>query len=165
MLRLRISTQPISMMRSPSFGSSPVVSVSRTICLNCWDSLVGQAIGPFVFGMARMPLYPVPFYRVARHCLLELAPQVLVFHRFLVRGAPAAALPAADPLRDALHHVERIGVQAHPARTLERVERADHRGELHPVVGGLRLAAPELLFRALGAQQGAPAAGARIAAA
>src|SRR5438105_7496350 len=138
MLRLRISTQPISMMRSPSFGSRPVVSVSRTICLNCWYSLVGEAVGPFVFRMARVPLHPVPFYRVARHRLVELAPEVLVFHRLLVRGAPAAALPAADPLRDSFHHVERVGVQAHPARTLERVERADHRGELHAVVGGLR---------------------------
>src|SRR5262249_56627669 len=78
---------------------------------------------------------------------------------------PAAPLPARDPLRDALHHVERIGVEPDLARALERVERADYRRELHAVVGGLRLAAPELLLGPLGAQQRAPAAGAGIAAA
>src|ERR1041385_9290456 len=87
--------------------------------------------------MARVALHPVPFYLVPRRRPVELAPEILVLHRLLVRGEPAAALPARDPLRDALHHVERIGVEADLARALERVERADYRGQLHPVVGGL----------------------------
>src|SRR5688572_1655959 len=165
MLRLRISTQPISMMRSPFFGSSPVVSVSRTICFNLWYALVRESVGPLVCGVAGVAFHPMPFYLVARHRPVELAPEVHVLHRLPVRGEPAAALPASDPLRDALHHVQRIGVEAHPARALERIEGPDHRRELHPVVGGLRFPAPEFLLYAFRAEQRAPAAGAGIAAA
>src|SRR4051812_5640719 len=125
MLRLRISTQPISMMRSPFLASSPVVSVSRTICRKgipsipaSGNSFICESVCPLVLGMAGVAFYPVPFYLVTRRRPVELAPEVLVFHRLLVRGAPAAALPARDPLRDALHHVERVGVEPHLARAL-----------------------------------------------
>src|SRR5688572_2664950 len=109
MLRLRISTQPISMMRSPFFGSSPVVSVSRTICLNlvplcipaCGNALVRESVRPLIFRVSGVALHPVPFYLVARDRPVELAPQVDVLHRLPVRGEPAAALPASDPLGDA----------------------------------------------------------------
>src|SRR5688572_23856785 len=117
MRRLRSSTQPISMMRSPSFGLSPVVSVSSKICLTCIPYLIPgcgaapicQSVCPLVLRVAGVPPDPVPFYVVLRRELVQAAPQVLVLHRLLVGGAPAAPLPVEDPDGDALHHVERIG--------------------------------------------------------
>src|SRR5581483_9722333 len=146
MRRLRISTQPISMMRSPSFALSPVVSVSRTICLvNFRYSPVGERVGSFVLRMAGVAFHPVPLYLMARRRGIELLPQVHVLHRLLVRGKPAAPLPRMQPLRDALHDVDRVRSELHPARPLERLQGADGGGQLHAVVRGLRLAAVELL--------------------
>src|SRR5919201_3492143 len=127
MRRLRISTQPISMMRSPFFGSSPVVSVSRTTCLVIIGiprySLVRQTVRPLVLGVAGVTSYPMPFYVVDRGELIKPAPQIVVLHRLFVSGAPAAALPVIDPRRDAFLHVKRIGVKPYTARALERFER------------------------------------------
>src|SRR5687768_15012002 len=121
MRRLRSSTQPISMMRSPSFGLSPVVSVSRKICLIRYP-FVGQAVCALVLRVARVSPYPVPFYVVLRRELVQAAPQVLVFHWLLVGGAPAAALPVEDPDGDALHHIERVGVELDPGGPLQGLE-------------------------------------------
>src|SRR5437773_6225576 len=67
MLRLRISTHPSSITRSPSLGFNPVVSVSSTICL----ALIGypavrQLVRPLVLGVAGMAPHPVPFHIVQR---------------------------------------------------------------------------------------------------
>src|SRR5438046_9426663 len=61
MRRLRISTQPSSITRSPSLGFNPVVSVSSTICL----ALIGypavrQLVRPPVLGGAGMAPNTVP---------------------------------------------------------------------------------------------------------
>src|SRR5688572_2855807 len=157
------SMQPISMMRSPSFGFSPVVSVSRTICLKAGNPFVGELVRPLVFGVSGVAFHPVPLDSMLLRELVQLAPQVGVLDVLPVGGAPAVALPAVDPLRDALLHVLRVGVQAHPAGPLERLERADHGRELHAVVGRSRLAAPQLLLHALRAQQRSPAARAGVA--
>src|SRR2546427_1311992 len=107
MLRLRISTQPSSMTRSPSLGFNPVVSVSSTICLALIGyALVRQLVRALVLRVAGMTPHPVPFHIVQRRQLVEPLPQVDILERFLVRGAPAAALPVAHPFRDALQHVQ-----------------------------------------------------------
>src|SRR5262245_42147849 len=137
------------MIRSPSLGLSPVVSVSRTICRNRY-SLVRERIRPLVLWMAGVALHPVPLDLVLGDDRIELAPQVLVLDRLLVGGAPAAALPVADPGGDALHHVDRVGVELDLARALERLQRADRGHQLHAVVGGLRLAPVQLLLCAIG---------------
>src|SRR5687768_2777685 len=164
MRRLTISTQPISMTRSPSFGFSPVVSVSRTICLTRYPP-VSESVGSLVFRVSGVPFHPEPLDFMLLGKFVQLPPEILVLDRLLVGGAPAAALPAVNPLGDALLHVLRIGEKPYPAGALERLERADHRGKLHAVVGGRRLAAPQLLFHALGPQQRAPAARTRVSAA
>src|SRR5262245_23871693 len=115
--------------------------------------------------MAGVALDPVPLDAVRAVQGVELLPEVDVLHRLLVGGAPALALPGADPLRDALLHVLRVRVDAHAARPPERLERADHRGELHAVVGGGALAAEHFPLRAVQPDDGAPAARPRIAAA
>src|SRR6266850_4154152 len=171
--RERISTQPISMMRSPSLALRPVVSVSSTtwrvivigIPVQSWYSLIGQRVGAFIFRMPGMAAHPVPLYLMFGGELVELLPQVDILHRLLVGGAPAAALPVVDPARDALLDVERVRIEADPARPLQRFQGANDRQELHAVVGRRRLATVELLLLAFVAQHGAPAAGARIPAA
>src|SRR5689334_13978674 len=111
MLRLRISMQPISMMRSPSLALSPVVSVSSTTCLViCRDSFIGESIRSLVLRVAGMAPYPVPFYLVLRVQLIELLPQIDVLDRLLVSRDPALALPASHPLGNTLLHVLRVGV-------------------------------------------------------
>src|SRR5438270_4627761 len=166
MLRLRISTHPSSMTRSPSLGFRPVVSVSSTICLALIRyAPVRQLVRPLVLRVAGMASDPVPLHVVQGCQLVEPLPQVDILHRFLGGGAPAAALPVVHPFRDPPRHVQRIGIEPHPAGALERREGADRRGEIHEVVRGAGLTAIELALRALGAQQRAPAARAWIAAA
>src|SRR5687767_8624144 len=152
------------MMRSPSFGLRPVVSVSRTTCLT-WNSFISEPVGPFVLGVPCVPPHPVPFYFVFGGELVQPPPQILVLDGLLVGRAPAAALPVLDPGRDALHDVERIGVDPHAAPALEGFERADRGHELHAVVRSVGIAAPELLFLAVIAQEHAPSAGTGVSAA
>src|SRR5689334_23716367 len=107
----------------------------------------------------------MPLYLMSRGELVQPAPQVLVLYRLLVSRFPAFAFPGVDPRGNTLLDVLRIGVEANMARTLERLERADHRGELHAVVGGRRFAAPELLFLLLVPEDDSPSARARVPAA
>src|SRR5438105_837897 len=110
------------MMRSPSLALSPVVSVSRTT----WRGIIvgyppiGESVGALVLRMPGMAAHPVPLYLMFGGELLELLPQIDILDRLLVRGAPAAALPFMDPARDALLDVERVRIQAHAARALQR---------------------------------------------
>src|SRR3979409_2605546 len=166
MRRLRISTQPSSMTRSPSLGFTPVVSWSSTIRLALIRyPAVRQLVRPLVLRVAGMALHPVPLHVVQGRQLVEPPPQVDILHRLLVGAAPASALPVMHPIRDPLRHIQGIGIELHSAGTLERLEGADRRGELHAVIGGVGLAAVELALGSPGAQQHAPAARARIAAA
>src|SRR5688572_24105670 len=110
-----------------------------------------------------MAAHPVPLHLVRGGDLVQLLPQVDVLHRLLGGGLPAARLPHAQPLRDALLHVLRVGEEAHAAGAIERRKRLDHGGELHAVVGRVRLAAEELALGAVELEHGAPAARAGIA--
>src|SRR5581483_10866892 len=85
-----------------------------------------------------------------------------ILHRLLVGGLPAVALPAMNPLRDSILEIVRIGVNLDGAGTVQRLERADRRGELHAVVGGDRLAAGELLAPAIEFEDRSPPAGPRV---
>src|SRR5882724_11651250 len=100
MRRLRISTQPISMIRSPSLAFKPVVSVSRTICLARGYSFICQPIGSFVLRVPGVASHPVPFDVVQRRELVQAFPQIDVLDRLLVGGAPVAPLPVVHPLGD-----------------------------------------------------------------
>ena len=111
-----------------------------------------------------MALDPVPVDLVALRRRVEPAPEVLVLDRLLVGGAPAVALPAGDPARDAAAQILRVGVQIDVARALQRLQRCDRRHQLHAVVGGERLAAAELLDRcaaAAGSRPSRPGPGCR----
>src|SRR5438445_6029878 len=111
MRRLRISTQPSSMTRSPSLGFNPVVSVSSTICLALIRyPAVRQLVRPLVLGVAGMAPHPVPLHIVQGCQLVQPLPLVAILHRLLVGGAPAPALPVIHPFRDPPPHVQGIGM-------------------------------------------------------
>src|SRR5438552_7524565 len=115
MRRLRISTQPISMIRSPKPALRPVVSVSSTMLrigasAQRFHAAVGERVSALVLRMPRVPPHPVPRDAVHAGEAIELPPQIHVFHRLLAGGAPAAALPVVQPLADALLDVLRVGV-------------------------------------------------------
>src|SRR5262245_63006430 len=103
-----------------------------------------------------MAFDPDPLDVVLPAELVEAQPEVLILHRLLVGGAPATPLPVVDPGADAELHVLRVGMDLHLAALGQRLERADHRGQLHAVVRGLRLAAVELAPAALVLEQDAP---------
>src|SRR5258707_2020664 len=164
MRRLMISTQPISMIRSPSLALSPVVSVSRTICLavifqfSARYPSVRQSVGPLVLRVPGVPPHPMPFDPVRGRELVQALPQVDVLDRLLVRGPPVTPLPVVHPFRDAFLHILRIGEHARPARLLQGLQRPDHRRQLHAVVGRVGFTAPELFFRLVKAQKNPPTA-------
>jgi hypothetical protein len=61
--------------------------------------------------MAGMALDPAPVHLVALDRGVEPLPQVHVLDRLLVCGLPAVALPAVNPLRDAVVDVFAVGMQ------------------------------------------------------
>src|SRR5258706_13070837 len=155
------------MMRSPSLALRPVVSVSSTTwrVIVFWNSLVRQRVCAFVLRMPGVTAPPMPLSLMSGGELLELFPEVDVFHVLLVGRAPVAALPGMDPGGDPLLYIQGVGVDPHPTRPLQRLQRADDGHQLHAVVGGGRLPAAELLFLSLEAEDRTPAARPRIAAA
>src|SRR5882762_5710828 len=67
-----------------------------------------------------------------------------------------------DPAGDALAHILAVGGEVDAARLLQRLQRRDRRHQLHPVVGGVGLAALQFLLGVTEFEDGAPAALPRI---
>src|SRR5574340_115449 len=124
---------------------------------------VREGVRTVVAGRSRVPPHPVPANAMARRLRFELAPQLRVLHRLAVARAPAVLLPGADPRLHAVLHVLRIGVKLDLGALRQRFERADHRDELHPVVGRLRLSAEELFLAPVPDEKRAPAARSGVA--
>src|SRR6266540_3909961 len=189
MRRLRISTQPISMIRSPKPALRPVVSVSSTMLRigplskkgahpllyppNQSNSLfylpqrfyppVGERVGALVLRVSGVPFHPMPRDTVSSSDSVKLLPQIHVFHRLLVGGAPAPAFPVVQPLADAFLNVLRVGVHLNFARRLQKLERPDYGGELHTVVGGIGFATEKFPLVPARFDQCTPSARARVA--
>src|SRR5882724_2850604 len=102
--------------------------------------------------------HPMPLDLVLGCQLIEPPPEILILHRFAIRRTPAARFPCMQPLRDAATYVLRVGVHARLHRALQRFESADHRRELHPVVGRHRFGTGQLLLALAEAQERGPAA-------
>ena len=103
--------------------------------------LGGQQVHHVVHPVPRVALDPLEGHRPGR---IEgqgeqLLPQVLVGHRLPLGVAPAPALPPDPPLlAEAVDHVGRVA--DHVQRAGQGLQGADHRGDLHPLVGGVGLA-------------------------
>ena len=113
-----------------------------------------------------MALDPVGVHGVVVAQPQQLLPQVRVQRWLFVALHPAPLLPAPGPaLLQSVDDVLAVGVQLHLAGLLQQRQGADHRGELHPVVGGAPLPAADLLLMGPVAQDRPPAPGPRVAAA
>src|SRR5438046_8727765 len=81
-----------------------------------------------------MPFHPVPDNVMLCGCIIKRPPQIRVLYRLTGAGFPAIALPGVNPSLDTLFHVLRIGVDLDGPPPIKANQRADHRGELHPIV-------------------------------
>src|SRR5205809_440764 len=105
-----------------------------------------------------MPAYLVPIGEG-----IELAPQIGVLDGLPGAGLPAILFPAVNPALDAFFHILRIRVDIDGAAAFQAFEGADYRGQFHPVVGGVRLAAEQLFGVSAPLEQRAPTARTGIA--
>src|SRR6267378_8471148 len=122
------------------------------------DRLAGKLVGALVEIVAGMAAHPVPPYRVVGERGIEPLPQIDILHRLAISGLPPVAFPTLDPGHDAVAQILAVGVKVHGAGSLERLERRDRGHQLHAVVGGVRLAALELLLVVPEAEDRAPTA-------
>jgi acyl dehydratase len=106
-----------------------------------YKSRPDQAILYALSGDRNPPAHPFPADLVALGGGVEGEPEVLVQYGLLLRCLPAALLPAGHPLGDAVDDVAAVGAERHLGRPLQGRERLDRGGQLHPVVGGLRVGA------------------------
>src|SRR5262249_9106705 len=140
--------------------SRPAVTSARADLL---ESLARQLVGALVEGVAGMAAYPMPAHAMTCQQRIEPLPKIDVPDRLSVRSAPAVALPLIDPRQNAVAQILAVGVDIDETRPLQRFERGDRRHQFHAVVGGVRLAALELLFVIAEGEDRAPAARPRIA--
>ena len=142
------------MVRAVTDSASPVQHVV--------NGLVGRLVNQLVLRVSTVSFNPVPFHFMVGHQLIELDPQVLVFHWLPGGRPPAVLLPALDPAGDALAHILGVCGEAHPAASGQGRQCLDGGHQFHPVVGGLRLRTFDEFFRFAIAQQRRPAPRTRI---
>ncbi len=138
--------------------------VSRQVDLrrDAQPRLPRQPVDGLVGRVAAVPAHPVPGDVVLPHQRLQLAPQVDVGNGVPLLVDPAGGAPLGHALGNAAPDVLRIGVELHPARPLQRPQRADGRLKLHAVVGRLGIVASQHTFALSGPQNRRPAANARV---
>ena len=122
-----------------------------------------KLIGALVLVMAAVALDPVPAHVMRLQRIVEPLPEVSVLHWLLIGGTPTVPLPVVNPAGDALPYVLAVGGEIDKRRTLQRLQRRDRRQQLHPVVGGMRFATFQFFLDLTEPQDGAPAAGTRVA--
>src|SRR6185437_2110949 len=122
------------------------------------DAFAGQFVGALVFVVAGVALDPVPAHLMRFEGGIEPLPKIDVLDRLLVGRAPAILLPAMDPAGDALADILAVGDEIDGARLLQGFQRRDRRHQLHPVVGGVSLAALQFLFDVAEFEDRTPAA-------
>src|SRR5690606_4225937 len=123
---------------------------------------VGHLICLLVSRMPGMPLHPVHVDGVPGGFTIYFLPVIRILDRFLRRGFPAIAFPAAHPLGNALADILRVRIKLHLASALELPQTPNGRHQLHSVVGGLQLTPVHGLERIAVAQNNTPSPGARI---
>ena len=80
------------------------------------------------------------------HCLQESLPQVPVRHRLIAVGEPTVLSPLLVPASPhAVDEVGGVGVDGHDVPLVYHFEGDARGGNLHPQVGGVLLAAADLL--------------------
>lgn len=123
----------------------------------------GQAVRPFISDISVVPLNPMPGDLMNPACLEEGFPEVLVLDRLPVAVAPAIFLPFVDVLRHSFLEVFGIGVDMDDAGFLDHEKRGDCSSHFHAVVCCTEFKPRDFSAVTTVAQDGSPAAGARIA--
>ena len=120
----------------------------------------GELVTTFVFRDIGVSFYPDEFHAVFAIKGEELSPEVWVLF-FLESGLFPTEYPT---FFNGIDHVFRVGVDGHVAPFEAQGGKPDDDGEqFHTVVRGVRVAAGELLFMPIAAQDAAPAAPSWIA--
>lgn len=124
----------------PSLGFRTIYAALQ-IFLICRD---GQFIDAFVFWMSTMAGDPGVGDRVSADEFIELPPKFLVLDgrptTFLLTP-PTVGLPFGKPLGHSLADIDAVGEQLNGGTALQRFEAANHGGQFHPIVRGVRFAA------------------------
>ena len=95
----------------------------------------GEFIAALVFEIAGMAASPDEVYVVLLEFGEQTLPEVYIQDWFLIRFAPAHALPFREPsFRDCFYDILRITIQRHVAWALECFERGNHAKQFHTIV-------------------------------
>ncbi len=100
------------------------------------DGVAGELITTFVIDVSGMTFQPLPNDLVFANQSIERAPEIFVFHGFLVRRLPAAPFPRRKPFGNAIAQVNGVGEQFDFARFVHGGKRANGGLQFHPVVRG-----------------------------
>ena len=141
--------------RTRQADSAPCIHIPR---------LDREIIDTLIFCVPCVSFDPVKMDRVLFLELIELFPEIHIFHRLLRCGFPPSAFPPRHPFLQPFEYILRIRVQLNRARTGQRGKSLDHSGEFHAVVGGVFFAAVAFdRFAGLGVtEQKRPPPGSRI---
>ncbi len=120
-----------------------------------------QLITPFVFDMSGMSLDLLIVNGVDLQQLVQTLPEFDVFdgnQPFSVPAFPTVFFPTLHPTAHPLQDVAAVGMERDFTRFAEGLQSANHRGQLHPVVGRFRftVAAFEFLLRLRAAEDEGP---------
>ena len=147
----------------PHFSREPGRAWSTARCTDSMPLLASWSARSFS-GVPGMPSHPVPV-----GCCARAASRSSSSHRSTFLTGFLSAVFQPRRFHDAIHslmpfctYCESV-YRSTVAGPLQRLQRADHGGEFHAVVGGLGLAAAEFLLAAVELQQRAPAARTGIA--
>lgn len=121
-----------------------------------------EKIAAFILRVPCVALEPFPRDLVALSVDIQLAPEIGIFYRFPFGRHPTTGLPSADPFRDPLSEILRVGVDRNFARHTEFREAGNRSPNLHPVICRGLLPARDLLRFLTVAEYGRPATGAGI---
>lgn len=117
--------------------------------------LTRQAVNALVLGVTGVTAHPAPVHLVGLEGCIERLPKVYIGKRSTF-AAPAARAPDGQPFGDPALEIFRISKQLNPARTVERLQGAHRRSELHAIVGRLRLRTAERFLVRAELEQSSP---------
>jgi hypothetical protein len=121
----------------PLIGSllHPASPSSRAIC---------QFVTPNIVFVISVAAHPLPFNVMQLRKAVNFLPELPILYRLFPLALdfvdPAVSFPRGNPTRHPLLDVLRVSPNGDVAMLLQGPQTFDHGAELHPVVGGVRLA-------------------------
>lgn len=131
--------------------------------LDLLDGAGGEFVAKFVADISGMTFDPVPGDFVTGDCSIKSAPEVIIFNRFLILGAPTVTFPIPNPAGNTLTQVFGVGEEIHFTLFLQSSKCFNGSLEFHAIVGGGRGTAGKFTRMWAKLQDCCPAARTRIA--